>query len=199
MANEEDVIRSLLHEFEHARQDPKKYEKYREEGFDGLDNPYEKAARKAEETWEKYSVNWAGKTNISYSGVVLDRDSVKHLKQMALDFGMPEGFVFVTPQGAPLPHHMTIKMGPLDSPYTDTYVVGEKYTLPVLSIGKDDRAMAVRVEVPGPIKTKSFPHVTVAVNKKDGKPFHSNKIPEENFEPPPYELLLSGIVQEVPQ
>jgi len=60
MTNEEDVIRSILHEYEHARQDPKIYEKYREEGFDGLDNPYEKAARKAEETWEKYSVDSAG-------------------------------------------------------------------------------------------------------------------------------------------
>ena len=60
MTNEEDIIRSILHEYEHARQDPKKYEKYREEGFDGLDNPYEKAARKAEETWEKYSIDRAG-------------------------------------------------------------------------------------------------------------------------------------------
>ena len=60
MTNEEDIIRSILHEYEHARQDPKKYEKYREEGFDGLDNPYEKAARRAEETWEKYSIDWAG-------------------------------------------------------------------------------------------------------------------------------------------
>ena len=60
MTSEEDIIRSILHEYEHARQDPKKYEKYREEGFDGLDNPYEKAARKAEEKWKNYLVDWAG-------------------------------------------------------------------------------------------------------------------------------------------
>jgi hypothetical protein len=60
MENEEDVIRSLLHEFEHAHQDPKEYEKFREAGFDGLDNPYEKAARKAEETWKDYLVDWTG-------------------------------------------------------------------------------------------------------------------------------------------
>ena len=59
MKNEEDVIRSLLHEFEHAHQDPKKYEKYRKAGYDGLDNPYEKAARNAEETWKKYSIDSA--------------------------------------------------------------------------------------------------------------------------------------------
>ena len=61
MTNEEDVIRSILHEYEHARQDPKIYEKFRELGFDGLDNPYEKAARKAEEGWRKYSIGSAGK------------------------------------------------------------------------------------------------------------------------------------------
>ena len=54
MKNEEDVIRSLLHEFEHAHQDPKKYDKYREEGYDGLSNPYEVDARRAEENWRKY-------------------------------------------------------------------------------------------------------------------------------------------------
>ena len=54
MENEEDVIRSLLHEFEHAHQDPKKYEEKRAEGYDGLSNPYEKAARRAEEKWRKY-------------------------------------------------------------------------------------------------------------------------------------------------
>ena len=54
MINEEDVIRSLLHEFEHAHQDPKKYEEKRAEGYDGLSNPYEVDARRAEEKWKKY-------------------------------------------------------------------------------------------------------------------------------------------------
>jgi len=60
MKNEEDVIRSILHEYEHAHQDPKKYEMYREQGFDGLDNPYEVDARRAEEKWRKYLVASAG-------------------------------------------------------------------------------------------------------------------------------------------
>ena len=54
MTSEEDIIRSILHEYEHAHQDPKKYEMYREQGFDGLDNPYEVDARRAEEKWRKY-------------------------------------------------------------------------------------------------------------------------------------------------
>ena len=60
MENEEDVIRSLLHEYEHACQDPKKYEEWRKKGHDGISNPYEKAARRAEENWKDYLVDRAG-------------------------------------------------------------------------------------------------------------------------------------------
>jgi len=54
MADEEDVIRSLLHEYTHHLQDPEKWEEYRAEGYDN--NPYEIASRKAEENWEDYLV-----------------------------------------------------------------------------------------------------------------------------------------------
>jgi len=53
MMNEEDVIRSVLHEYEHTLQDPKQNEKYREKGY--VKNPNEMAARKAELDWEMYS------------------------------------------------------------------------------------------------------------------------------------------------
>tara|TARA_R100000742_G_C4251344_1_gene69642 strand:+ start:409 stop:816 length:408 start_codon:yes stop_codon:yes gene_type:complete len=52
MVNEEDVIRSILHEFEHTHQDAKKNAKYRAKGYDN--NPYEIAARKAEKKWKDY-------------------------------------------------------------------------------------------------------------------------------------------------
>jgi hypothetical protein len=52
MKNEEEVIRTVLHEFEHTHQDPKKNKKYREMGYDN--NPYEIAARKAETKWKDY-------------------------------------------------------------------------------------------------------------------------------------------------
>ncbi len=54
MVNEEDVIRSILHEFEHTHQDPEEYEAYKAQGFDGQSNPHEVAARKAEEKWKNY-------------------------------------------------------------------------------------------------------------------------------------------------
>ena len=60
MTSEEDIIRSLLHEFEHAHQDPEEYEAYRTQGYDGQSNPLEVKAFAAEETWKKYSVGSAG-------------------------------------------------------------------------------------------------------------------------------------------
>ena len=52
MDSEEDVIRSVLHEFEHTHQDEEENEEYRKLGYD--DNPNEIAARKAERKWRKY-------------------------------------------------------------------------------------------------------------------------------------------------
>ena len=59
MANEEDIIRSILHEFEHAHQDPEEYEAYKAQGYDGQSNPLEVAARDAEEKWKNYLVDSA--------------------------------------------------------------------------------------------------------------------------------------------
>ena len=58
MTNEEDVIRSVLHEFEHTHQDPEEYEAYKAQGYDGLSNPHEVAARNAEKNWKDYLVDW---------------------------------------------------------------------------------------------------------------------------------------------
>ena len=152
--------------------------------------------------------NWRGfltEQNISYSGVVLDEDSVKLLKRAASRFGMPEGFVFETGKGKPLPHHMTITKGSLihkrgEHDFSKTYPVGSEVELPVIAIGRDERAMAVKVAPPSEVnKDISFPHVTVAVNRVLGAlPVDSNKIPEENFQPLTG-ITLRGAVEEVPQ
>tara|TARA_R110000851_G_scaffold33321_2_gene88628 strand:- start:2577 stop:4055 length:1479 start_codon:yes stop_codon:yes gene_type:complete len=53
MVNEEEIIKGILHEYTHATQDPKKMEKYQQElGY--KNNPYEKAAHRAERNWRKY-------------------------------------------------------------------------------------------------------------------------------------------------
>lgn len=141
--------------------------------------------------------NWRGflmEQSISYSGVVLDEES----RQQLLKGDIPQGW-------EPVAHHMTITMGPLihkkgKHDFSEAYPIGSEVELPVVAIGMDDRAMAVKVEPPSEISKKiSFPHVTVAVNREGGgKPFHSNKIPEENFQPLAG-LTLRGTVEEVPQ
>ena len=60
MVDEEDVIRSVLHEFAHTHQDPEEYEAYKEQVYDGMNNPLEVAARDAEEKWRDYLVDSAG-------------------------------------------------------------------------------------------------------------------------------------------
>ena len=142
------------------------------------------------ENWKRF----LNEEKISYSGVVLDEQS----KQKLLELSIPEGW-------EPVAHHMTITMGPLQHPkgkhdFSEFYPAGAEVSLPVVAVGQDERAMAVKVKPPAEINKKiSFPHITVAVNREaGGKPFHSNKIPEENFKPLSG-IILNGVVEEVPQ
>jgi len=142
------------------------------------------------ENWRQYLTE----QNISYSGIVLDEES----RQKLLELPIPEGW-------EPIAHHMTITMGSLihkkgKHDFSEAYPPGAVIELPVVAVGQDERAMAVQVQTPSEISKKiSFPHVTVAVNRAGGgKPFHSNKIPEENFAPLDG-IVLRGIVEEVPQ
>lgn len=52
MDNEEEIIKSLLHEYTHATQDHRKHEKNRKLGYEK--NPDEIAAHDAEKNWKKY-------------------------------------------------------------------------------------------------------------------------------------------------
>ena len=57
--------------------------------------------------------------------------------------------------------------------------------------------MAAIVEPPGPVSPKvKFPHITIAI-PVGGKPFNSNKIPQENFKSLEAPLTVTGTVQEV--
>lgn len=139
---------------------------------------------------------------VSYSGVVLDDASVATLKAAAEEFGVPEGFVFTTNAGEPLPHHMTITLGPLVHPkgkhdFSTDYTPGSSISLEVTHIGVSDDAMAARVRPPAPISPKvKFPHITIAI-PAGGKPFNSNKIPPETFKALPKPLTVTGTVEEV--
>ena len=143
------------------------------------------------ERWNRYLLL----ENVAYSGVVLDSES----RQRLLDsVNIPEGW-------EPIAHHMTITLGPLLHPkgkhdFSKNYGPGDEVSLKVTHVGLDDRAMAVKVEAPHEISKRiAFPHITIAVNREGGgKPFHSNKIPGDNFKPVEGNLLVKGIVTEVP-
>ena len=139
--------------------------------------------------------------NVSYSGIVIDDASAKALLAAAQEVGIPEGFVHQTKTGGALPHHMTIKMGPLWSKkqkkdMSPFYEIGESIPMKVTHIGLDGNAMAAKVELPEGKPTKNkIPHITIAI-PPGGKPFVSNKIPEENWTPiTPFDIR--GIVQEI--
>jgi hypothetical protein len=126
--------------------------------------------------------------SISYSAVVLDEVSSNRLKQ---EFGnmVPDGWEY-------LGHHMTIKMGELPVMFKSR--IGESVELIVEKIGMDDRAMAVKV-LDGGLSTNKLPHITLAVNRKNGgKPFHSNKIPLENFKSVHNRIKVIGYIKEIP-
>lgn len=122
---------------------------------------------------------------ISYSAVVLDEKSRSRL----LEITSPS----VTEGWEKFAHHMTINMGEI-SPEFEKYV-GDEVKLRVVSIGISDMAIAVGVEG-FPSKNK-IPHVTIAVNRKDGgKPFMSNLI--KNWKPIQFGFELTGTVTEIP-
>lgn len=122
---------------------------------------------------------------ITYSAVVLDKKSRSKLLSLVGSY-VPQGWEVIA-------HHMTINMGEIKPEYEKYLEM--KVTLRVKTIGMNDKAMAVGVEG-FPSKNK-IPHITIAVNRKEGgKPYMSNKI--ENWRPIQFGLELTGTVEEVP-
>lgn len=143
---------------------------------------------------------------ISYSAIVLNEVTRSNLLAM-LNNAIPAGWEVVA-------HHMTITMGPLVHPkeskrkrghdYSAFGIPGTPHSLLVTAVGLDDYAMCVKVASPHTTQNEKkggFAHVTVAVNRAGGgKPFHSNKIPPENFKDITHlGIVLKGVVEEIPQ
>jgi hypothetical protein len=124
--------------------------------------------------------------NVAYSAVVLDQES--HNKLVERFKGLfPEDWEVIA-------HHMTINMGNIN-PNFEKYL-GKKIDLEVISFAKDNLVAAVGVR--GFPTTNEIPHVTLAVNRKEGgKPFFSNKLKTWTSLPTPF--TIKGIVQEVPR
>lgn len=54
---EEDLIRTLLHEYKHYLQSPAWMTRYYKQGYSYTDHPYEVQAREEEENWHKFKIN----------------------------------------------------------------------------------------------------------------------------------------------
>ena len=144
--------------------------------------------------------------SISYSAIVLTEQDRQNLLAQLTSL-IPPGWEVIA-------HHMTICMGPLIHPKESKRLKGHDYSafgepgtphvLRVTEVGMDDRAMAVKVDSPAMTQNEKkggFAHITIAVNRAGGgKPFHSNKIPLQNFnDMSDLGIMVKGKVEEVPQ
>ena len=143
-----------------------------------------------------------------YSAIVLNEDSANRLKHIVSGSGLGEhleGFLFETKQGNPLPHHMTLSLGPL-SKDSNKLKGGEQALIHVAEIWLNKKigacaAQVVRAETldGSEITTiNKHPHITCCI-KEYAKPFHSNQIFDEDksiWIECPDGLQLEGTVEE---
>ena len=127
--------------------------------------------------------DYLNESKISYSAVVLDKASRKKLLGIGT---MPEGW-------EPVAHHMTIDMGPLSDPS----LKGRKIKLEVIEAAENDFVVAAKVAILDPtlqVRNRT-PHITIAVNKKEGgKPAMSKSL--EGWVKV-RSIILSGVVKEI--
>ena len=120
---------------------------------------------------------------VSYSSVMLSDPSDINIKNI-LD-GNPE---FTKKVSTP---HMTINLGELDT--SRGWDLGAPVSLNVVSWGKSDKAIALKVELPpGTTVENPIPHITLATTK-EGKPVDSNQIEEWDNE---FKFEVKGTVEE---
>lgn len=123
-------------------------------------------------------------SKILYTAVVLDDKSHKLLVETFKDK--------INSDWRIIAHHMTIVFGEgLPSHIPNS--AGDKVTLTATHLGLSKKAMAVKVK--GFYSKNKIPHITIAVNVKEGgKPVQSNDI--TNWKPIP-NIKLTGIVTEI--
>ena len=141
-----------------------------------------------------------------YSAIVLDQDSVEQLKQSLGRLSEHLGdFLFETKQGQPLPHHMTLSLGPLNKD-CNGLSGGEQAVIWVSEIWLNSKigacaAKVIKSETVEGKEVKSIndhPHVTCCI-KDFAKPFHSNQIFDDDdsvWIEFPEDLRLTGTVRE---
>lgn len=124
-----------------------------------------------------------GKSNISYSAIVLDDKSKSKLLSF-FDRIIPNDWKKVA-------HHMTINLGSLPEDLTTD--LGKTVTLEVIGYGINDNVLAAKVD--GYPSSNKNPHITIAINTNNGaKPNMAKNL--DVFEAvSPFEI--SGVVSEI--
>jgi hypothetical protein len=122
--------------------------------------------------------------NISYTGIILDNKSRQLLAEKYKQM-MPDGWEWIA-------HHMTITLGFLPKEKLD--LLGTEQSITAESLGMTDMVMVIGVS--GFESKNTQPHVTLAVNRKDGgKPFMSKNITD--WQPIEEKFILTGQIKEV--
>jgi len=162
----------------------KKFEKERVISGNELVYSTMKEKKKSLKLSEKGLIKENEMEKVSYSAMVLDDKSRASLLKVFTPM-IPEGWEVIA-------HHMTINMGLIDEKYKD--LLGKDVKLNVISYAIDDLVMAVGVQ--GVPTTNKIPHITIAVNRKDGgKPFMSNKLTD--WKSLGFPLKLTGKIEEL--
>ncbi|MFA5366435.1 MAG: GNAT family N-acetyltransferase [Dehalococcoidia bacterium] len=125
---------------------------------------------------------------VSYTGVILDKESRKQLLKVFKAM-IPEGWEVVA-------HHMTIRLDELD-PNSKEYLdmKGSKtITLNIVDYALNDLVMAVGVT--GYPSESTKPHITLAINKEaGGKPAMSKELTD--WKPLGFRFKVTGKIEEV--
>jgi hypothetical protein len=125
----------------------------------------------------------------TWCAVVLDKD----VQQKLLEYfsnDIPSGWEKIA-------HHMTIDpFHPFDESNNDGQLPGNRVILTCTHIGKSDKAIAVKVTGYSGKTNNKFPHITLAIDRKNGaKPKHSNDITDwKELETKP---KVSGIIKNI--
>ena len=103
---------------------------------------------------------------MAYTAAVLTPESQQRLREFCQNH-IPAGWKVYC-------HHMTINMGNINNGPVDPSQLNQKVLLNVVSLGQDDKVVAVGIETTVP-SNNIRKHVTVAVGPT-GKPKNSNDI-----------------------
>ena len=128
--------------------------------------------------------DYLNESKISYSAVVLDKESSKKLIEMGT----------LQPGWEAAAHHMIINTGPLNDPS----MKGKTIALEVVQAAENEHVIAAKVTILDPtLQVRNrIPHIVIAVNKKkDGKASMSTSL-EGWIEVS--SLILTGVVKEIP-